>query len=88
MFQLFDELTDIQIASLQLAIGETAVRTIFVDGGFSNSEVFTRFLAQKLPSYNIYSASSPMGATLGAALVIRSGIQHDRFNYPLRRIEQ
>jgi hypothetical protein len=44
VFQLFDELTDIQIASLQLAIGETVVETIFVTGGFSNSEYLPAFL--------------------------------------------
>mgnify|MGYP006267111893 CR=1 FL=1 len=70
VYQLFDEITDIQIASLQLAIGETKVRNIYIDGGFSNSEVFTHFLADKLPEFTIYAASSPIGSTLGAALVV------------------
>lgn len=67
---LFDELTDIQIESLNLVLGSTDIRKIFIDGGFSSSEVFTRFIARKLPDFKIYSSSFPLGSTLGAALMV------------------
>ncbi|MDN3202946.1 FGGY family carbohydrate kinase [Algoriphagus sediminis] len=68
---LFNELTDLQIASLNLAIGKSGVKKIFIDGGFSSSEVFTNYLARKLPQYEIYSSSFPLGSTLGAALIMQ-----------------
>ncbi len=69
--QLFNELTDLQISSLQLAIGDSEVKKVFIDGGFSSSEVFTNYLAIKLPQFEIYSSSFPLGSTLGAALIMK-----------------
>ena len=68
--QLLNELTDLQIVSLKLAIGNTEVKKIFIDGGFSASEIFTKFLSIKLPNHQIYSSAFPLGSTLGAALVV------------------
>ncbi|MEP0367398.1 MAG: FGGY family carbohydrate kinase [Cyclobacteriaceae bacterium] len=67
---LFDEITDIQIASLKLALGNSGVKTIYVDGGFSASKVFIQFMANKLPGYRINSTSFSLGSALGAAIVV------------------
>lgn len=69
---LFDELTDLQIASLRLAIGNTKIKKVFIDGGFSSSEVFTKYLTRKLPEYDVYASSFPLGSTLGAALMVNN----------------
>ncbi len=69
-FHLIDELTDLQIASLKLAIGDSDIKRIFVDGGFSSNDVFISMLANKLPSYKIYSTSFALGTALGAALLV------------------
>ncbi|WOK07030.1 FGGY family carbohydrate kinase [Imperialibacter roseus] len=69
-FHLMDELTDLQIASLKLAIGDTDIKRIFIDGGFSSNEVFVKMLADKLPTYKIYSTSFALGTALGAALLV------------------
>lgn len=69
-YHLIDELTDLQIASLQLAIGESSIKRIFIDGGFSSNEVFVGMLATKLPNYKIYSTSFALGTALGAALLV------------------
>jgi sugar (pentulose or hexulose) kinase len=70
LYHLFDELTDLQIASLQLAIGSTDVKKIYVDGGFSSSEVFIQMLTNKLPEYEIYSSDFSLGSSLGAAITV------------------
>lgn len=68
--QLIHELTDLQIASLSLAIGASAIKDIYIDGGFANNELYTQMLADKLPQYNIYSTEYALGSALGAALLI------------------
>ncbi|MEQ8472834.1 MAG: FGGY family carbohydrate kinase [Marinoscillum sp.] len=70
MMHLMDELTDLQIESLKLAIGSSQVKKIYLDGGFSASEVFVQFLANKLPDYEIFSTSFSLGTALGAALLV------------------
>lgn len=67
---LIDELTDLQIASLMLAIGDASIKTIFLDGGFSSNEVFMQMLTNKLPEYDIYSSSFANGTALGAAILV------------------
>jgi len=69
-FHLIDELTDLQIASLRLAIGSSEIKRVFVDGGFSSNDVFISMLANKLPTYKIYSTSFALGTALGAALLV------------------
>ncbi len=69
LLNLFDELTDLQISSLKLAIGKSAIKKIYLDGGISSSEVFVSMLAQKLPEFEIYSTSFALGSALGAALL-------------------
>lgn len=87
-YHLMDELTDLQIASLKLAIGESSIRRIFIDGGFSSSATFVGMLAAKLPDYKIYSASFALGTALGAALLVNYRSMSRKFlkeNYNIRR---
>ena len=67
---LIHELTDIQIASLKLAIGTSKIKDIYIDGGFADNEVFIQMLCSKLSDYNIYSSSFALGSALGAALLV------------------
>ena len=69
LHNLLDELTDLQVASLELAIGKSKIRKVYLDGGISSSEVFETFLAKKLPDFEIYSTSFALGSALGAALL-------------------
>ena len=70
LMHLLDELTDIQIASMKLAQGDTPIQRVFVDGGFGGSEVFVRFLAQKLEPVEVIKSILPTGSALGAALAV------------------
>jgi len=69
--QLILELVKKQIFSLHLALGKTkGVKTIFIDGGFSNNELYCKMLADQLPQFQFKIASLASGSALGAAIVI------------------
>lgn len=88
LYHLMDELTDLQIASLRLAVGSSNCRKIYIDGGFSSSEVFVGFLANKLADYEIYSTSFALGTALGAALLVNYRTLPSDFlkkNYQVKR---
>jgi sugar (pentulose or hexulose) kinase len=70
--QLMHELTDLQIASLKLAIGSSKIKNIYIDGGFADNELFSQMLCTKLPEYNIYSSEFALGSALGAAILVNS----------------
>lgn len=63
-----------QAVSIRLALGRySAVRRIFVDGGFSANEIFLNLLAAAFPQMEIYAAEIAQATALGAALVLRPG---------------
>ena len=64
-----------QAVSTRLAIGNTAVRQIFVDGGFSKNEIFMRLLAAEFPEMEVFAAEVAQATALGAALAL-----HDCWN--------
>jgi sugar (pentulose or hexulose) kinase len=64
-----------QIASLKLALGQSPVRRIFVDGGFAHNERYMRGLAAAFPDLEVYAAEVAQATALGAALAI-----HDAWN--------
>jgi sugar (pentulose or hexulose) kinase len=66
------QLVEKQAASTRLAIGESAVRRIFVDGGFSKNELYMRLLAAHFPEMEVFSAKVPQASALGAAMAMHS----------------
>ncbi len=68
--QLLLDLMAQQIASIRLARGQTAVTTLFVDGGFSRSEIYMNLLAEAFPDLTVYASELAQATALGAALVI------------------
>jgi len=81
---LFDLLVQ-QYASTQLITRGTAVRKIFVDGGFGNNSVYMNLLAAFFSQMEVYASSIPQATAIGAALAI-----HDAWNaesFPSNLIE-
>jgi len=58
-----------QVQALNLVLTPT-VTQLFVDGGFSQNNVFMNVLASRLPGLRVYGASMPHASALGAALVV------------------
>jgi sugar (pentulose or hexulose) kinase len=61
-----------QAASTRLVLEGTAVRRIFVDGGFARNQVFMHLLAAAFPHIEVFAASIPQATAIGAALAIHS----------------
>lgn len=69
--QLMNELVERQIIALNLAIGSTkGIKSIYIDGGFANNDLFCKMLSIKLPGYNIYKSNLASGSALGAAIIL------------------
>ncbi len=59
-----------QIISTNIIIANTKVNRIFVDGGFSNNEIFMNLLARAYNQYEVFAAAIPQASALGAALAV------------------
>lgn len=64
-----------QIISTNLILANTQVKRIFVDGGFSNNEIFMNMLARSYSEYEVFAAAIPQASSLGAALAV-----HEKWN--------
>lgn len=59
-----------QAASIQLALGNSPVRRIFVDGGFSHNRMYMRLLKESFPEMEVLAAEAPQATALGAAVIM------------------
>ncbi|MCU0341943.1 MAG: FGGY-family carbohydrate kinase [Spirosomaceae bacterium] len=69
--QLVKSLADRQIQAIQLAKGNTVVKKVFVDGGFSKNDIYMKLLAKAFADCEVYAATVAQASALGAALAIR-----------------
>ncbi len=87
--QLMYELVEAQRHSLNLVKSEEKVEKIFVDGGFSQNELYLKILAAALPEQQVIAAEAASGSALGAALAVRGKDVPAGFlekHYRLRRL--
>jgi sugar (pentulose or hexulose) kinase len=73
--RLMLDLVDQQRLSTQLVLEGNKSKRIFVDGGFSNNEIYMNLLSAAFPKQEIYAASIPQASALGAALAV-----HEQWN--------
>ena len=59
-----------QVASTRLAIGNSPVQRIFVDGGFSKNETYMSLLAGAFQEMEVFAAEVPQATAYGAAIAI------------------
>lgn len=68
--QLIIDIVQSQVTSSMLVLHNTAVKRIFVDGGFGRNHIFMHVLAAALPEYEVFAASISQATALGAAISI------------------
>lgn len=73
--QLIIDIVHMQIRSTDLVLHPSSVKSIYVDGGFSNNQLFMQLIASHYVGYNIYAASVAQASALGAAVSI-----HEKWN--------
>lgn len=63
-------LVGLQVKSLRLVKGITPLKKVFVEGGFSNNEIFLKLLCILMPKMEIYSSKLAQASSIGAALLM------------------
>lgn len=86
--QLVFELVLLQVKSIKSVMGHTNVDRIFVDGGFSDNDIFIQLLSQFLSPVKLETTDASLGSALGAAIVISDTTLSPEFlenNYALKQ---
>ena len=65
LHKLMMELMELQFRSLDLAIGKTKIKRIYIDGGFAGNDIFVKLIAQKYPDIKLRTTQSPLGSATG-----------------------
>jgi len=68
--RLMMDIVEKQAQSSQLVL-EQSVNKMFIDGGFSQNDIYMNLMAEAFPDLEVYSATVPQSSALGAALAIR-----------------
>jgi len=87
--QLMIELMELQIHTIKNAIGNSDIKTIFIDGGFTDNDVFMKLMAHHFCAFKVLSTASPLGSALGAAMVISNKKLDSKFlkeNYRMKKL--
>lgn len=64
-------LVRIQVASIRLALGNSPIKKIFVDGGFVDNAIYISLLRHSLPEFTVEASHAPLGSAYGAAAVVQ-----------------
>jgi glycerol kinase len=86
--QLLLELVLLQEKSIKAAIGKSKIKKLYIDGGFSDNEVYIQMLSQFMNTMKLRTANSSLGSALGAAIVISDKILESKFlknNYAVKK---
>ncbi|WP_350285808.1 FGGY family carbohydrate kinase [uncultured Croceitalea sp.] len=68
--RLMFELLQLQYQTIERAIGSTAIKKIYIDGGFTDNDIFVKLIANHFTKYKVRTTRSPLGSALGAAMVM------------------
>lgn len=85
---LMVELVMLQVEKIKAVAGLERIEKIYIDGGFSNNDVYVKLLGHYLHSMEIYTANSSLGSALGAAIVLSNEKLNENFlkeNYRLKK---
>lgn len=86
--QLMTELVLIQIKSIKKAIDNNAIDSIYIDGGFSNNDVYVKLLSHYFRDKKLSTTDASLGSALGAAIAISDNKLNSKFlkeNYALKK---
>jgi len=86
--QLLLELVLLQVESINSAIGDQTIKRLYIDGGFSDNDVYIKLLSHYLRNMKLRTTDSSLGSALGAAIVISGQSLDAKFlkeNYGLKK---
>lgn len=70
--QLMIDIVATQVWSSSFVLDNTPIRKLFVDGGFSQNDLYMKLLANALSGIDVYAASLAQATALGAAMAIHA----------------
>ncbi len=85
---LMMELVLLQVASIRSAKGNMEIEKLFVDGGFSDNEVYIQLLSHHFRTMELRTTDSSLGSALGAAICISDTQLNSKFlkkNYSMKK---
>ena len=86
--QLMTELVLLQLKSINKAIGDDDIKRLYVDGGFSDNDVYIKLLSHYCRDKKLRTTDSSLGSALGAAIAISDSKLNSKFlkrNYSLKK---
>lgn len=86
--QLMIELVLLQIKCINKAIGEDTVSRLYVDGGFSDNDLYIKLLSHYFRGKKLRTTNASLGSALGAAISISDSKLNSKFlkrNYALKK---
>jgi sugar (pentulose or hexulose) kinase len=81
-------LVQLQAGSIKRAIGTSDIKRLYIDGGFSDNQVFLELLSNALNKMKIRTTNASLGSAMGAAIVISDRRLNPEFlkeNYALQK---
>ncbi len=86
--QLMTELVLLQIKCIKKAIGEDTISRLYVDGGFSDNDLYIKLLSHYFRDKKLRTTQASLGSALGAAISISDTRLNSKFlkkNYALKK---
>ncbi|MFI1773450.1 FGGY-family carbohydrate kinase [Thalassobellus citreus] len=86
--QLMTELVLLQIKSIKDVVGDDDIKRLYVDGGFSDNDLFVKLLSHHFRNMKLRTTDSSLGSALGAAISISDKKLNSKFlkkNYSLKK---
>ena len=86
--QLMTELVLLQIKCIKEALGNDNIARIYVDGGFSNNDIYIKLLSHYFRDKKLSTTDASLGSALGAAISISDNKLNSKFlkeNYALKK---
>jgi hypothetical protein len=86
--QMMLELVLLQEKSIRAAIGNEKIERLYIDGGFSDNEIYIQLLSHYLRNMKLSTTDASLGSALGAAIVVSEVTLEPKFlkkNYALKK---
>ena len=85
---LMIELVLLQVESIKIATGNDVIEKLYIDGGFSDNDVYVKLVSHYLRNMELRTTDSSLGSALGAAIAISDSKLNSKFlkkNYNLKK---
>jgi sugar (pentulose or hexulose) kinase len=80
------EMMRLQSKAIRLAAGSMPITKMYIDGGFSQSDVFIHLLRKAFPGAQMVVSPSPLGSSLGAAMAINDPQVGENYRFDMKRV--